>query len=247
MTRREKIREILSAGGEVTFTFVGDSITYGWHYCTADETYVAVFASLLAKEFPYASVYRYDGIYESEAHPIHHYEKREVSRGECGKIHIIRSGVGGNTVARAAARFFNYTGELASGTRSDFVFIMLGINDSLKNDPEKYTDENTFEIRYRELLKRLQISEPQAEIILMSATANRGAIEGYIEKTHKICREEDLALIDTYALWASHYNEGAENFGHGDWLLPSDRFHPTPASAKAMGEYVFSEFFKYFK
>lgn len=244
MTRREKIDKILSAGGDVTFTFVGDSITYGWHYCTADETYVAVFASLLAARYPNASVYRYDGIYESEAHPIHHYEKRELSRGECGRIHVIRSGVGGNTVARASARIFNYTGELASGTRSDFIFSMLGINDSLINDPEKYTDEDTFEARYRELLDNIHASEPQAEIILMSATANRGAIEGYVDRTRKICQEKVLSLIDTYTLWESHYNEGAENFGQGDWLLPTDRFHPTPASARAMGEYVFSEFFK---
>ena len=244
MTRREKIEKILSAGGDVTFTFVGDSITYGWHYCTADETYVAVFASLLAAEYPGASVYRYDGIYESEAHPIHHYERREVSHGECGRIHVIRSGVGGNTVKRAAARIFNYTGELASGTRSDFIFTMLGINDSLRNDPDKYTDEDSFETLYRKLICDIQKSEPQAELILMSATANRGALEGYVERTHKICQDEGLTLIDTYALWKSHYDDGEENFGQGDWLLPTDRFHPTPASAKAMGEYVFSEFFK---
>lgn len=244
MTRREKIDRILSEGGDVTFTFVGDSITFGWHYCTPDETYVAVFASLLAKEYNNASVYRYDGIYESEAHPIHCYEKHEISRGECGRIHVVRSGVGGNTVARAAARFSNYTGELASGTRSDFIFTMLGINDSLQNDPEKYTDKETFECRYRELLKSIHTSEPQAEIIVMTATANRGAIEGYIEKTYKICKEEKLSLIDTYSLWEAHYDEGAENFGHRDWLIPTDRFHPTPTSANAMGEYVFSEFFK---
>ena len=244
MTRKEKIGKILSANGDVTFTFVGDSITYGWHYCTADETYVAVFASLLAAEYPGASVYRYDGIYESEAQPIDHYDRQEISHGERGRIHVIRSGVGGNTVKRAAARIFNYTGELASGTRSDFIFTMLGINDSLISDPDKYTDEESFDNLYRELLKDIHASEPQAELILMSATANRGAIEGYVERTRKICRDESLTLIDTYALWDSHYDDGAENFGQGDWLLPTDRFHPTPASAKAMGEYIFSELFK---
>ena len=244
MTRAEKIEKTLSNGGDVTFIFVGDSITFGWHYCTPDETYVAVFASLLAEEYPNASVYRYDGIYESEAHPIHFYEKHEISGGGCGRIHVIRSGVGGNTVARAKARFFNYTGELASGTRSDFIFTMLGINDSIKSDPEKYTDEDTFEARYADLLQSIRDSEPQAELIVMSATTNRGFLEGYIDKTHKICKEKDIPLIDMYALWEAHYEEGRENFGHRDWLLPTDRYHPTPASAKAMGEYVFSEFFK---
>ena len=105
MTRADKIEKILLSGGDVTFTFVGDSITFGWHYCTADETYVAVFASLLAKKYPNASVCRYDGVYESEMHPIHHYEKHQISCGTVGRIHVIRSGVGGNTVARAAARF----------------------------------------------------------------------------------------------------------------------------------------------
>ena len=243
MTRAEKIGQILSEGGDVTFTFVGDSITFGWHYCTAEETYVAVFASLLSKKYPDASVYRYDGIYESEAHPIHFYEKHEVSAGERGRIHVIRSGVGGNTVARAAARFSNYTGELASGTRSDFIFTMLGINDSIKSDPQKYADEDTFEARYRELLQRLRAAEPQAELIVMSATTYTDSLEGYIERTYKICREEGIPLIDMHALWQAHYDETTENFGHGDWLLPTDSCHPTPASARAMGEYIFAELF----
>lgn len=244
MTRTEKIEKTLAEGKDITFTFVGDSITFGWHYCTPDETYTAVFSSLLAKKYPSASVYRYDGIYESEAHPIHTYEKKEISAGNRGRIHVIRSGVGGNTVARAAARFFNYTGELASGTRSDFIFTMFGINDSLKNQPEKYTDEETFETRYRELLQNIRSSEPQAELIVMSATTCRGGLEGYIEKTHKICREEGIPLIDMHALWNDHYKDGMENFGHGDWLLPTDSCHPTPASAKAMGEKIFEDFFK---
>ncbi len=244
MTRAEKIENILSSDGDVTFTFVGDSITFGWHYCTADETYVAVFASMLAEKYKDASVYRYDGIYESEMHPIHSYEKHRISCGKRGRIHVIRSGVGGNTVARAAARFFNYTGVLASGTRSDFIFTMLGINDSIKSDPQKYADEDTFESRYRELLQRIRGSEPQAELIVMSATTHRGFLEGYIDRTYKICREEAIPLIDMYALWEAHYEEGAENFGHKDWLLPTDRVHPTPTSARVMGEKVFEDFFK---
>ena len=244
MTRAEKIEKILAEGGDVTFTFVGDSITFGWHYCTPDETYVAVFASLLAKKYPNASVYRYDGIYESEAHPIHTYIKREISAGEGGRIHVVRSGVGGNTVARVAARFFNYTGVLESGTRSDFIFTMLGINDSLKSEPDRYIDEETFEIRYRELLSNIRQSEPQAELIVMSATTYREGLEGYIDKTYKICREEDIPLIDMHALWQDHYEEGAENFGHKDWLRPTDSCHPTPTSARAMGEKIFEDIFK---
>ena len=116
MKRADVIESRLVNGKDVTFVFVGDSITYGRNFCEADETYVAVFAQLMAKKYPDASVYRYDGIYESEMHPIHTYEKFQISKGKKGNIHVIRSGVGGNTVARANERFFNYTGILASGT-----------------------------------------------------------------------------------------------------------------------------------
>ncbi|MBO7250794.1 MAG: SGNH/GDSL hydrolase family protein [Clostridia bacterium] len=242
MKRADVIESRLVNGKDVTFVFVGDSITYGRNFCEADETYVAVFAQLMAKKYPDASVYRYDGIYESEMHPIHTYEKFQISKGKKGNIHVIRSGVGGNTVARANERFFNYTGILASGTCSDFIFTMFGINDSIKSDPQKYADEDTFEARYRALLGKLRFTEPQAELIVMSATTFYDRINEYVKRTYKICREERIPIIDLFSLWQDHYDPSAENFGHGDWLV-ADACHPSPTASRVMAEKIFNDFF----
>ena len=121
---------------------------------------------------------------------------------------------------------------------------MLGINDSIKSDPQKYVDEDTFEGEYRKLLKRISEAEPQASLVIMTPTTYTDSLKDYVERVYKISVSEHIPLVDMYALWCEHYEEGAENFGHRDWLTPSDRVHPTPASARAMGEYLFEVFFK---
>ena len=37
------ITQLLKTKNAVTFTFIGDSITWGLNHCTAEETYVAYF------------------------------------------------------------------------------------------------------------------------------------------------------------------------------------------------------------
>ena len=225
-----------------TITFVGDSITWGLNHCTAEETYVACFAREVAHKFLGAKVIRYDGIVE-EPQGLVGYEPVTVQEGTEGTIHIIRSGVGGNTVARAMARKQTFTGILPSKTRSDYILTMFGINDALYADPEKYVSAEVFKENYRKLLKLLKEDAPDAKIVVMTATTNDQSIEEHVKLTYELVNEENVGLIDMYALWQQQYDHEKEHFGYGDWLsdVSTDACHPTPKSAKIMGEKIFRE------
>lgn len=241
--RNAYIDGVLSDGKSVTFTFVGDSITNGLNFCRADETYVAVFALLLAKEFKNASVYRYDGVVVDEQSPLSHYDEVLVQSGNLGRINVIRSGVGGNTVDRALKRFDDYT-SLLPAEKSDFIFTMFGINDALKPDPNKYVTADVFKENYNKLINDLKAYYPQAEIILMTATTSPYSLKDYNEKTCELAEKYKLSVIDLYGLWNSHYDESMPNFGYGDWLSDGtgDPWHPTPNGARCMAEYIFKKF-----
>lgn len=242
--RKTNIDEHLSENGTITITFVGDSITHGLNFCTADETYVAVFASLLAKEFKNASVYRYDGVVVDEQSPLSHYDEVLVQDGKCGRINVIRSGVGGNTVARALKRFDDYT-SLLPAEKSDFIFTMFGINDALKSDVNKYVTPEVFKQKYNKLICDLKDSEPQAEIILMTATTSSETIDEHNKKTFELAKENNLSLIDLYELWNNHYKKDSPNFGYGDWLSDSgDPWHPSPIGAKNIAQFIYDVFFE---
>lgn len=240
---REKCKQKLTSGGELTFTFVGDSLTYGLDHCTPDETYVAHFAERVGEILPSAALYRYDGIPAGELDPLAKYEKVQMRVGACGKIHVLRSGVGGNTVLRAMNRFGDYTGILPSGTRSDFIFTLFGVNDALYKDPRKYVTPDVFAQHYKELLHRLGESEPQAQIILITASTNDQCIDAHVGQTVSVARELGLPLIDLNSLWNAHFDPSADNFGHGDWLSGGpDATHFTPKSAKISADFIFDRF-----
>ena len=223
-----------------TFVFVGDSITWGLNHCTGEETYVAFFAAAMAQAFPDAKVIRYDGIVKDEQSALLGYAPVVVQEGAEGAIHIIRSGVGGNTVARAMARIQDFTGILPSGTKADYIVTMFGINDALKADPTKYVSAEVFKENYRKLLRALQADAPNAKIIVMTATTNDQSIDAHVQATYALVKEENVAIIDMYALWQKQYDPEKENFCHGDWLA-TDACHPTPKAAKIMGEKIFRE------
>ncbi|MDF2927738.1 MAG: hypothetical protein K0R57_6652, partial [Paenibacillaceae bacterium] len=63
----------LASGEDAAIVCAGDSVTWGQHYTTADRTYTARLAELLASRFPRATVCRYDGIYLEENSPIYSY------------------------------------------------------------------------------------------------------------------------------------------------------------------------------
>jgi lysophospholipase L1-like esterase len=235
--------ERLKNGGDVTFTFVGDSLTWGENHCTAEETYVACFARRLGELFPEASVIRYDGITNGEFSPLKGYRKCIIRDGGCGTLHILRSGVGGNTVVRAENRFGDYTGVLASGTRSDFIFTLFGVNDALYSDPKKYVTPEVFARQYATFLEKIRESEPEAHLFVITASYNDQCIDAHVEASLRTAKAFDIPVIDLNSLWRIHYNPHAENFGHGDWLAGgTDATHFTPKSASLSADYIFEKF-----
>lgn len=233
-------------GEHLTFDFVGDSVTRGTNHCTNDETYVARFASYLAKEFPNVTVRRIDGIAPDELMPIHHFEDPKiVSEGQGAVIDVIRNGVGGNTILRAHKRIGDFTGTLANGRRPDVTFMMFGINDSLTHVPDRYVAPEVFKDNYRNLINAIREKNPETLFIIMTPTTNDKDVSSHAEMVRKLCAEEGFALVDTNALWSEHYDPDAENFGHGDWLKGGrDACHPTPKGADATAKFIFDEFLK---
>lgn len=247
MVDLKRMDRLLYEKHSVTITFVGDSITYGMDFCNADETYVAVFTKLMADRYKDTAVYRYDGKVKDEQSALIGYDEVLIQNGNNGRINVIRSGVGGNTVQRALNRFGDYTGVLPCGTKSDFIFTMFGINDALKSDVNKYVSADVFKQNYKKLISDLKDSEPQTQIILMTATTSSETIDEHNKKTLELAKEHNLKAIDLYALWNNHYSPDAKNHGYGDWLADTgDPWHPTPVGAFAMGEKIFSEFLKYY-
>ena len=245
MDNLASVKNKIKNGQDLTIEFVGDSITHGLNFCGIEETYVAKFAYLLAKELESYTVYRYDGVVKTELLPMERFDGPIlVSKGKGeGKIDVIKNGVGGNTAVRAYKRIDDFTGILPNGKEPDVTFMMFGINDALKIDPDKYVDADTFKSNYKMLISEVRKRNPETVIIIMSATTSNITIEEHCAKTVEIVKEEGFPYIDLHKLWNDHYDENAENYGHGDWLV-SDPWHPTPKAAEIMAKYILDEFMK---
>lgn len=232
---------------DITLQFVGDSVTYGLNHCRMDETYVAEFAKFISEKFTSHSVLRYDGIPQTEFEPMGYFEGPEiVSKGEGNcKITVIKNGIGGNTVLRAYNRIDDFTGILANGEKPDVTFLMFGINDSLKSDPKKYVTYDVYKNNYKMLVDEIRKRNPDTVIIILAATFNDQLEEIYCKKSEELAREENVTYIDTHKFWLEHFDENADNYGQGDWLVGNgDACHPTPLSAKLTAKYIFDEFIK---
>ena len=232
---------------DVTIEFVGDSITHGLNHCGAEETYVAQFALLMANRFENYTVCRYDGIVADERSPMKGFDGPIfISHKESGgRIDVIKNGIGGNTVRRAMARIDDFTGTLANGNEPDVIFMMYGINDALKSDPQKYVTAAQFKADYKALVEQVRSRNPDALIIIMGATTNDQSIEAHCQKSEELAEEENIPYIDLHKLWSDHFDAKAEHFGHGDWLANDrDACHPTPKAAHIMAEHIADEFLK---
>ena len=207
--------------------FCGDSITFGLTHCTAEETYVAELARLLAAEYPDHTVTRVDGFRPSGVLRVEEYTEISVAKGAAGAITLVRNGVGGETVARALERF-----DQLAQFEADAVFMMYGVNDSCLGKPEKYVDPQTFGAQYRRLLDRLRQAVPEARLILMTPTVLNESLADYADAVRRLAAEQDLCLIDMNAFWAEN--------AQPDWLREGDPCHPTPTAARAMANYIFS-------
>ena len=240
------LQHILSQKDIVTIDVVGDSITYGMNHCTAEETYVAQFAVMLAKDYPECTVNRYDGIVTDELLPMQGFDGPiTIQTGTSNKfINIIRNGIGGNTVQRALKRIDDFTGILADGNVADVTFFMFGINDALKPNPKKYVSVEQFVENYKSLLREVRRINGDKMIVLMSPTWNDISVEEYSEAAKKLAEKEGIPFADQYAVWKEHYDEDVTHFGHGDWLsdCPGDACHPTPLGAYQIAMCMYSAF-----
>ncbi len=239
------ISKLLCEKETVTLDIVGDSITHGLNHCSADETYTAQFACMLAEKFTEASVNRYDGIVSSGEKPMAYFDGPIEAAVRNGNKHIdvIRNGIGGNTVRRAIERIGDFTGTLANGRTADVTFFMFGINDALKSDSKKYVTAEKFYEDYSELIEKFRKIEDSA-IVIMSATTNDQTIDAHVAETARLAAEYGFIYIDQHKVWDAHYDPAASNFGQGDWLSNEDArdaCHPSPLGAKMIA----SEMMKY--
>ena len=239
--------ERLKRNEDVTIEFVGDSITHGLNNCRLEETYVAKFAALIAKKFENYNVFRYDGIVRDELSPMERYDGPILisHRENASKIDIIKNGIGGNTVQRALNRIDDFTGVLVNGRKPDVIFTMFGINDALKSDSQKYVTSEQFKENYKRLITEVKERNPEAFIIMMSATYNDQSVDEHCKKSKELAGEENIPYIDLHELWINHYRADADHFGQGDWLANDiDACHPTPKAAYILAEKIYTEFLK---
>ena len=247
--RLATVREKLKRGDCLTLDFIGDSITWGLNHCTPEETFVAFFARRFATAFPHYRVTRYDGIAESEALPISHFDGPFSVGGEGNlpEITVVRNGVGGNTVRRAIRRKENFLGKMPNGKHADLAFLMFGINDALSSDRDKFVSPERFEADYEELLALL-LREPDLLPLLITPTYNgvNYPLGDYADVVRHTAARHSLPLLDAHALWTAHYSPSAPRFGQGSWLSESksDACHFSPEGAAATADFLFDGFLR---
>lgn len=248
MTVKDLFKKI-EDGENVTICCVGDSITYGETHCRPEETYTAKLASEFSIKYPKYTICRYDGIFNGEEkQPLAGYDGPIlVHSGSEGSIEIIRSGVGGDTVARLIKRINDFTTLLPNGIKPDLITIMTGINDALQQDPDKYVLPEKFAENYRNLLNLIKNRLPDTAIVLLTPSYNchgvqkENCLEAYCDEVKKLSTDFKIPLIDVHELWMQHLISGSEHFGQRDWLsdISYDACHPTPIGAEMTAKLVF--------
>ena len=253
------IREKIQNSNEYTIFSVGDSITEGFRSTSAENTYTAVFARRLGEHFPQKTVIRYDGKrhkHENSAlMPLATYgEPISVQNGTetGGKITVIRSGIGGNTVRRLLNRRDDYIGKVIDSRTADLFIISAGINDSLIKDASKYVPPEKYAEDLWELIELIRKNHPNADIIFMTPTwhdhgeVNTSSVDDYANTMICVAQEADIPVIDQHKIWMEHLIVGGDNYGQGDWLVPlpkGDSCHPSDTGHAAMAEELIRSLF----
>lgn len=243
----QSLIEKIKRNEDITIEFVGDSITHGLNNCREEETYVAKFATLIASDFKHYNVFRYDGVFNDELLPMERYDGPILVsyKENANNLYIIKNGIGGNTVQRAIDRIDDFTGISANGKVPDIIFMMFGINDALKSNPQKYVTAEQFKRNYKTLLNEIKNRNPHTLIIMMGATYNDQSVDEHCQKSKELALEENIPYIDLHELWMSHYKAEADHFGQGDWLANNvDACHPTPKAAHILAEKIYEDFIK---
>lgn len=230
---------------------VGDSLTEGQRASCADTTYTAVFAKGLAERFPDRTVVRIDG--KRVEKRIDRFVRQVVQEQpeENGKITVVRSGYGGNTVQRLLNRREDFIAHPYEGTDADLFLISVGINDSIFWVEEKYATPLQYKENLQTLLALIRQNHPGADVVFITpswyAYGEHGTdITGpYAAVMLALAAEENVPCLDMHGLWQAHYTPGQQNFGQGNWLCDGDRAHPGDighaAFAQALLDFLFEE------
>ncbi len=260
----EQIVKKIKNSSDYQIMMVGDSITYGTgsrsdypqtnNTSPDDEkTYVAVFAKLLGQKLTNKTVVRYDGTYTFDsAKGINYINKYNgpvtVQSGSQGKVTVVRSGIGGNTVARLLKRKSDFLGTVIENKKADLFIIKSGINDALyhvDNEGQKRVEPDVYKANLNTLLTEIAKSNPDADVILMTPTVNddhtkktTSQLDIYAEKMKEVASEWGIPVIDLHKLWMDHIDKNAANYGLGDWLTtkPGDLCHPSPKGHEAIAK-----------
>ena len=252
---KEIVKRIENSDHYTVFV-VGDSITEGDRASSSETNFVACFTRGLSERFPERRVVRYDGkrpeAADSSILPLSHYEgPSTVSEGD-QSIVVVKSGVGGNSVRRVLDRRGDFIGKKVEGHVADLYIIMLGINDSMTNRPQKYVTPEVFEENYRELLLSIETGNPDADILLMTPTYDdegktaTSRLEPYVDRVKKIVMDKNIPLVDQHRVWMDHLTVGGDIYGQGDWLsgVEGDCCHPSDIGHRAIADELLRSLFQ---
>ena len=252
----QEIAARIDGAEELTVFVVGDSITEGARATDAEHTYTAVLARGLAERYGDRTVIRYDGqrypTPDAELRPLMTYGTPViVQEGTGGRLTVVRSGIGGNTVRRILTRRRDFTKTEPCGRAADLYIMMMGINDALSSDPAKYVSPHGFAEDLRRLAETLDRENPDADVIWMTPTYNDYGVErvsrldAHAEQMRVVAREYGIPVIDQHRLWMEHLTVGEANYGQGDWLsgAEGDKCHPGDRGHGVIAEAILNELF----
>ena len=270
----KKIIEKIKNSDNYVIMSVGDSITYGTGSNPrhaenitdpVDElTYTAVFARLLGEKLCDKTVIRHDGHYTFDnalgyVHITSYGDPVTVQEGENGKITVVRSGIGGNTVARLIKRKDDFLSKTFENKVADLFIIKSGINDSLYHvdgEGAKHAEPDEFEANFEKLIELIKAANQNADIILMTPTVNdehtsdewvgKSQLDRYAVRTFAVAKKYSLPVIDLHKQWMAHLDKNAPNHGSGDWLTAreGDFCHPSAEGHKAIANEMIKTMFE---
>ncbi|MBE6756997.1 MAG: hypothetical protein E7552_00395 [Ruminococcaceae bacterium] len=239
-----------------TLFTVGDSITHGGRATSDNTTYTAVLGNLLAARYPERTVKRYDGrmfdTADSELRPLKDYAPAvTIQQGGDRTISVVRSGVGGNTVKRLLSRSADFVNKTIDHHGANLFFINAGINDAIREDPQKFAAPDEYTADLHLLITRIQEAHPDAAIVLMTPTyndsgnRNTSVLDPYAVAMRNVAKDRGLPLIDLHAVWMQHLQIGGKNYGQDNWLsgVPDDRCHPSDHGHAVIANIIFRHIF----
>lgn len=246
----EQILKKMAGSPNYLIMSVGDSLTEGQRASNAELTFTAQFTKGVAERFPDRTVIRIDG--KRVEKRIDRFIRVVVQEQpeKNGKITVVRSGYGGNTVQRLINRKEDFIGCSFEDAEPDLYIISVGINDSIDWDEDKYATPAQYKENLRALLGFIRQAHPAADVIMITPTPYWKGDEGvdhdiaYAKAMAEFAAEEQLPCLDMHQIWLEHRVEGEKNFGMGDWLYDGDRCHPGDVGHAAFAEALLNFMFQ---